>query len=156
MLSKKTKYAIKALVLLGKNKSDVPMHIAEIAERENIPKKYLEGILGELRNAGFLFSKKGTGGGYVLGKPAKDILLVHVLRLTDGPIAMVSCASLNYYHKCEECHDEETCGIRKTFIAIRDASLKILTDTSIADLIKKETVLGTLLYQDSDVVPLIK
>ena len=148
MLSKKTKYAIKALVLLGKNTSNSPMHIAEIAERENIPKKYLESILGELRNAGFLYSRKGSGGGYVLGKPPEEILLVQILRLTDGPIAMVSCASMNYYHKCDECIDEATCGIKQTFIGIRDASLKILTDTSIADLIKKETALEKdLLFQ---------
>jgi Rrf2 family protein len=147
MLSKKTKYAIKALVLLGKNKPDVSMHIAEIAERENIPKKYLEGILGELRKAGFLYSRKGSGGGYVLGRRPEDILLVHVLRLTDGPIAMVSCASLNYYHKCDECLDEATCGIRQVFIDIRDASLKILTEVSIADLIRNEQFLkDTLPY----------
>ena len=138
MLSKKTKYAIKALVLLGKNKPDSPIHIAEIAEKENIPKKYLEGILGELRNAGLLYSKKGISGGYILGKPAEEILLAQVLRLTEGPIALVSCASINYYHKCEECDDESTCGIRKTFIAIRNASLKILAGTSIADLIRDE------------------
>lgn len=151
MLSKKSKYAINALVLLGKSKPGKLMHIAEIAELGNIPRKYLESILGELRNAGFLYSKKGTGGGYVLGKPAGDILLVNVLRVTDGPIAMVSCASLNYYHKCEECEDEDSCGIRKTFIAIRDASLKILTNTSIADLIEKEKFAAHfLLYKIAD------
>jgi Rrf2 family protein len=150
MLSKKTKYAIKALVLLGKNKPDVSMHIAEIAARENIPKKYLEGILGELRKAGFLYSRKGSGGGYVLGRKPEDILLVHVLRLTDGPIAMVSCASLNYYHKCDECLDEATCGIRQVFIDIRDANLKILTEVSIADLIRNEQFLkDTLPYLTS-------
>jgi Rrf2 family protein len=154
MLSKKTKYAIKALVLLGKNKADSPMHIAEIAEKENIPKKYLESILGELRNAGFLYSRKGSGGGYVLGKPPEEILLVQILRLTDGPIAMVSCASMNYYHKCDECIDEATCGIKQTFIKIRDASLKILTDTSIADLIKKEGALEkNLLLKASEIGP---
>jgi Rrf2 family protein len=154
MLSKKTKYAIKALILLGKNKPDSPMHIAEIAEREKIPKKYLESILGELRNAGFLYSRKGSGGGYVLGKPPEEILLVHVLRLTDGPIAMVSCASMNYYHKCDECIDEATCGIKQIFIGIRNASLKILTETSIADLIKKEGALeNNLLVQASEVGP---
>ena len=73
-----------------------------------------------------------------MGKPPEDILLVHILRLADGPIAMVSCASRNYYHKCDECINEDTCGIKQIFIAIRDASLKILTDTSIADLIRNE------------------
>ena len=68
----------------------------------------------------------------------KDISLVQILRLTDGPIAMVSCASLNYYHKCDECADEQNCGIRKTFILICDANLEILSRTSIADLVTKE------------------
>ena len=138
MLSKKTKYAIKALILLARNISNPPMHIAEIAERENIPQKYLGAILGELRNAGLIYSKKGAGGGYALCKRPEDISLVQVLRLTDGPIAMVSCASINYYHPCEECLDEATCGIRKTFILIRDANLDILSRTSIADLMNKE------------------
>lgn len=141
MLSKKTKYAIKALVLLGKSKPDVPLHITDIAQAENIPKKYLESILSELRKAGFLYSRKGSGGGYVLGKRPEDILLVQVLRLTDGPISMISCVSLNYYHRCDECVDEATCGIRQVFIDIRDASVKILTGTSIADLISKEQFL---------------
>jgi len=141
MLSKKTKYAIKALVLLGKTNANRPMHIAEIAEQENIPQKYLGAILGELRNAGLIHSKKGAGGGYTLNKRPEDISLVQVLRLTDGPIAMVSCASLNYYHKCDECFDEANCGIRNTFIIIRDANLDILNRTSIADLVKREKML---------------
>ena len=106
MLSKKTKYAIKALIVLGKNTDKPPMQISRIAEEENIPKKFLETILGEMRNAGILFSKKGAGGGYALNKDPNEIYLSAILRLTDGPIAMVPCASLNYYHKCEECSNE--------------------------------------------------
>jgi Rrf2 family protein len=146
MLSKKTKYAVKALILLAKNIASPPMHIAEIADQENIPQKYLGAILGELRNAGLIYSKKGAGGGYTLCKRPEDIPLVQVLRITDGPIAMVSCASLNYYHRCEECLDEETCGIRKTFITIRDANLEILSKITILDLAKKEKEL-TAFYQ---------
>ncbi|MGZ3751505.1 MAG: RrF2 family transcriptional regulator [Mucilaginibacter sp.] len=142
MLTKKTKYAIKALILLGKNVNQPPLHISEIATLENIPEKYLGAILGELRNSGLIFSRKGVGGGYALNKKPEDISLVQVIRLTDGPIAMVSCASLNYYHKCDECHDEAICGIKTTFVEIRDASLKILYDTSIADLIEREKHLG--------------
>ncbi|MGZ3874041.1 MAG: RrF2 family transcriptional regulator [Mucilaginibacter sp.] len=145
MLSKKTKYAIKALILLGKNIDKPPMQISRIAEEEKIPKKFLEAILGELRNAGFLYSKKGAGGGYALNKDAKDIYLSAILRLTDGPIAMVPCASLNYYHKCDECHNEVTCGIRAIFIGIRDANLEILSATSISDLINRENRLITSL-----------
>jgi len=138
MLSKKTKYAIKALTLLARNGDDNPMHIAEIATQESIPKKYLESILVELRKAGLLYSRKGSGGGYVLGRKPGDISLVQVLRVTDGPIAMVSCASLNYYHKCEECLDEASCSIRNTFVTVRAANVKILSETSIADMVQIE------------------
>ncbi len=139
MLSKKTKYAIKALVALGKNIDMPPMQISKIAEEERIPKKFLEQILLDLRNAGFLYSKKGAGGGYSLNKKPEDIYLVQILRLTDGPVAMLPCASLNFYHKCDECKDEVTCGIRSAFIDVRDATLKILGETSIADVIARET-----------------
>ena len=139
MLSKKTKYAIKALVILGKNMDQPPMQISRIAELEKIPKKFLEQILLDMRNAGFLYSKKGAGGGYALNKDPKDIYLVSIMRITDGPIAMVPCASLNFYHRCDECHQEVSCGIRDVFIEVRDATLKILTETSIADVIARET-----------------
>ncbi|MGV3547260.1 MAG: RrF2 family transcriptional regulator [Pedobacter sp.] len=139
MLSKKTKYAIKALVALGKNLDMPPMQISKIAEEERIPKKFLEQILLDLRNAGFLYSKKGAGGGYSLNKKPEEIYLVQILRLTDGPVAMLPCASLNFYHKCDECKDEVTCGIRSAFIDVRDATLKILGETSIADIISRES-----------------
>src|ERR1700754_2519016 len=102
MLSKKAKYAIKALISLGKNGQAGPMATSQISETEKIPKKYLEGILLELKNAGYIYSKKGIGGGYVLIKPAEAILLVDIVRFVDGPIAMVSCASAFHYHRCEE------------------------------------------------------
>jgi len=138
MLSKKTKYAIKALVIMGKNMDKPPMQISRIAEEERIPKKFLEQILLDLRNAGYLYSKKGAGGGYSLNKDPKEIYLVSIMRITGGPIAMVPCASLNFFHKCEECQEETTCGIRDVFINVRDATLKILSETSIADVIEKE------------------
>ena len=147
MLSKKTKYAIKALVALGKNEGKPPMQISKIAEEEHIPKKFLEQILLDMRNAGLLYSKKGAGGGYSLNKKAEEIYLVQILRLTDGPVAMLPCASLNFYHKCEECDDELTCGIRQAFIEVRDATLKILNETSIADVISKETKLIKEIYK---------
>jgi len=139
MLSKKTKYAIKALVALGKNRENPPMQIVRLAEQEMIPRKFLEQILLDMRNAGYLYSKKGAGGGYSLNKDPNDIYLADILRITDGPIAMVPCASLKFYRKCDECHDEVTCGIRKTFIDVRDATLKVLAQTTIADVIARET-----------------
>jgi Rrf2 family protein len=138
LLSKKTKYAIRALIALGENYGGESMNILSIAQKEKIPKKFLEQILLEMRNAGFLYSKKGAGGGYSLLKDPKNINLVQVMRLTGGPIAQLPCVSLNFYQKCEECKEEETCGIRDTFMSVRDATLKILTETTIADLISKE------------------
>ncbi|WP_257666586.1 RrF2 family transcriptional regulator [Parapedobacter tibetensis] len=138
MLSKKTKYAIKALIVLGKNYGNEPMQILRIAEEERIPKKFLEQILLEMRNAGILYSKKGAGGGYGLNKAPEDIRLSQVMRLVDGPIALLPCVSLNFYRSCDECKSEEVCGIRDTFIEVRNAMLQILNDTSIADIINKE------------------
>ena len=138
MLSKKTKYAIRALIALGEHFGGESMNILTISQKEKIPKKFLEQILLEMRNAGFLFSKKGAGGGYSLLKNPAEINLVQVMRLTGGPIAQLPCVSLNFYRKCEECKEEATCGIRATFMSVRDATLKILSETTIADLIRKE------------------
>ncbi|MBK1438379.1 Rrf2 family transcriptional regulator [Parapedobacter sp. ISTM3] len=138
MLSKKAKYAIKALIVLGRNYGKEPMQILRIAEEERIPKKFLEQILLEMRNAGILYSKKGAGGGYNLNKAPEDIRLSQVMRLIDGPIALLPCVSLNFYRSCDECKSEEVCGIRDTFIDVRNAMLQILNDTSIADIIDKE------------------
>ncbi len=144
MLSKKTKYAIRALIALGKQFEGDSMNILSISQNEKIPKKFLEQILLEMRNAGFLFSIKGAGGGYSLLKDPKEINLVQVMRLTGGPIAQLPCVSINFYQKCEECKDEATCGIRATFMSVRDATLKILSETTIADLIAKESTIEEL------------
>ena len=138
MLSKKTKYAIRALIALGEHFGGESMNILSISQKEKIPKKFLEQILLEMRNAGFLFSKKGAGGGYSLLKNPAEINLVQVMRLTGGPIAQLPCVSLNFYRRCEECKEEATCGIRAAFMSVRDATLKILSETTIADLIRKE------------------
>lgn len=144
MLSKKTKYAIRALIALGKQFEGDSMNILSISQNEKIPKKFLEQILLEMRNAGFLYSIKGAGGGYSLLKDPKEINLVQVMRLTGGPIAQLPCVSINFYQKCEECKDEATCGIRATFMSVRDATLKILSETTIADLIAKESTIAEL------------
>lgn len=141
MLSKKTRYALKALVILGKNFGNAPMQISRIASEEHIPKKFLEQILLDLRNAGLLYSKKGSGGGYGLVKDPAEIHVAQVLRLTGGPIALLPCVSLNFYQKCDECINEETCGVRDVFLDVRNATLKILSETSIADIIRRESLL---------------
>lgn len=113
------------------------MTISEIAKQEKIPKKFLEAILLDLRRQGILKSKIGIGGGYYLLMKPKDILLSRLLRNIDGPIALLPCVSLNFYERCEDCKDEVTCGIRKTFIEVRDATLKILSETTLEDILKK-------------------
>lgn len=141
MLSKKTRYALKALVVLGKNFGGLPMQISKIASEEHIPKKFLEQILLDMRNAGLLYSKKGSGGGYGLVKDPAEIYMVQVLRLTGGPVALLPCVSLNFYQKCDECANEATCGVRDVFVEVRNATLKILSETSIADVINREEIL---------------
>ncbi len=144
MISKKTKYAIKALIALARHGDKGSMTILEIAQQENIPKKFLETILLDLRKQGILKSKIGIGGGYYLLMKPKDIVLTRVLRNIDGPIALLPCVSLNFYERCDDCEDEVTCGIRKTFLEVRDATLKILSETTLADILKKEDRLKAL------------
>jgi Rrf2 family protein len=135
MLSKKCKYAIHALVYLAERYQKGPVHIQEIADSQRIPKKFLEAILLELRNAKILLSKKGKGGGYYLYKKPEDVNLIDIIRLMDGAIAMLPCVSLHYYERCEECTNEVTCGIRKTFIGVRDETLKILSESTLAKIL---------------------
>ncbi|MEL4455909.1 Rrf2 family transcriptional regulator [Lutimonas vermicola] len=133
MISKKTKYGLKALTYIARNdKQMVP--IALIAESENIPHKFLESILLLLRKSGFLGSKKGKGGGYYLLKEASDIYMTDVMRILEGPIAPVACVSLNYYEKCDDCEDETTCSLNKLMIQVRDANLHVFRNTTLEDL----------------------
>lgn len=144
MLPKKTKYAIKALMALAKTyEQKQPQRIADIAENEKIPKKFLEAILLDLRKLGIVNSKMGAHGGYYLSKHPDDIYLSNIIRYTGGPIALVPCVSLNFYEKCEECPNENICGLRDVMQEVRDASLDILAKTSLSDLIKREELLST-------------
>lgn len=149
MLSRKAKYAIKALISLGKQAKDGSMATSQISEIEKIPKKSLEGILSDLKKAGYVYSKKGMTGGYILMKPVEEILLVDIVRYIDGPIAQVACASVYHYHRCDECPVEETCSIRDLYLEIRAADLVILSNTSIADMIAKEEVLASTVLNPS-------
>lgn len=142
MLSKKSKYAINALLYVSRHRNEErPILASEIAEGENIPHKFLEAILLDLKNAGFLRSKHGRKGGYFLKVAPEEISLARVMRLFDGPIAMLPCVSLNYYERCEECKDEKTCGIRAVFLTIRDQTLKTLEDNSMAAIMEREEAL---------------
>lgn len=134
MLSRKTKYGIKALIYIAKQDNLMPVLISEISERENISKKFLETILLDLKKIGLLGSKKGKGGGYYLLKSPKDISVATIIRFLDGPIAMLPCVSLNFYEKCGDCPDEETCALNKLMIQVRDNALNVLENKSLQDL----------------------
>lgn len=138
MISKKTKYAINALVHLAKRKDEGPIIIAEIAKAENIPQKFLEAILLDLKKAGILASKKGKAGGYYLLKSPEDVNMADVMRLFDGPIALLPCVTYMYYERCEECKDEETCGIRDVFLEVRNKTVSMLKKSTLLEIIKRE------------------
>ena len=135
MLSKKTKYGIKALTYLARQESKIPVQISTISKSENISQKFLESILLTLRKSGFLGSKKGKGGGYYLLKDPEDIKMTSVMRILEGPIAMLPCVSLNFYERCADCPDEEDCTVHDLMTEIRDSSLRIFDNKSLADLI---------------------
>jgi len=134
MLSKKTKYGIKALTFLARQKDQTPVLIADIAKSENISIKFLESILLLLRHSGFLGAKKGKGGGYYLIKDPKEISMAKVYRILEGPIALLPCASHNFYEKCDDCENESTCAARRLMTEIRDNTLKVLENNSLADI----------------------
>jgi Rrf2 family protein len=141
MLSKKCSYAIHALVYLAERMDQGPIHIQEMSEQRNIPRKFLEAILLELNRAKILGAKRGKGGGYFLKKKPEQINLIDIIRLMDGAIALLPCVSLNYYEPCNECVDEETCGLRTVFLHIRDETLDILSRSTLAQIVKREKTL---------------
>ncbi len=142
-LSQKSKYALRALQRLAREQGKGPMLIVDLAKREAIPRKFLEFILLELKNHGFLQSKRGKGGGYALQKDASQITLGAVIRLFDGPLAPLPCASERAFRKCDDCDDIATCGTRLVMREVRDAMAKILDNTTLADLTNRaDTAVG--------------
>lgn len=136
MWNKKTKYALKALAYISQHQSlERRILSREIADKYQISVKFLEAILLELRNAGILGSRKGKGGGYYLLRPPAEIPISRVIRLTDGPISMLSCTSLFFYEPCADCSEEEYCKIREIALSIRDSTLAILDSKTLADMI---------------------
>ncbi|MGQ3673831.1 RrF2 family transcriptional regulator [Xanthobacter sp. TB0136] len=133
MLTKKGKYGLKAAVHLARLPPGASTQVAEIAETNQIPKKFLDVILGELRNAGFLASKKGKMGGYRLAKPAEEIIVGEMIRALDGPLAPFPCASRNSYEPCEDC-DVDNCEVRILMVRIRDAMGTVLDAYTLAQM----------------------
>ena len=136
MISKKAKYAIKALKVLTEEYGKGPILISFISAKENKPKKFLEAILLELRNHGILQSQKGKGGGYLLRIDPGRVNLAQVVRIIDGPIAPTPCVSLNFYVRCDDCADEKTCTIRPIMLQVRDANLAVYENTTLPMLIE--------------------
>lgn len=134
MLSKKSQYAFKALSYLVEKRNEGPILISEIADAKKIPLKFLENILLQLKKADILESKKGKGGGYFFRENPEKVNLARIIRLVNGPIALLPCVSLNFYEKCENC-TEDHCGLHDVLIEVRDASLKILEEKTLLDLV---------------------
>ena len=134
MLTRKSKYGLKALLMLAQEPDRRPVLIADLAERQRLPKKFLEAILLELKRHGLVHSKKGKGGGYFLSRDPSQVTLGQVIRILDGPLALIPCVSQTAYVKCEECLDERTCGIRLAMKEVRDATAQILDNTTLVAL----------------------
>ncbi len=132
MLSQKARYALRALIVLASQSDDKPMMIADIAEKGELPRKFLEAILLELKKRGIVRSVRGRSGGYLLGRTAKDITFADIIRTTDGPLALSPCVSATAYQKCEDCFDEAICPIRKVLLAARDATAAVLESRTLA------------------------
>ncbi len=135
-MSKRCKYALKALARLGKEFGKDPGSVAtpEIARCENIPKKFLEQILLELKKGGFVESRAGATGGYFLLKNPAEISIKEILRLIDGPIALLPCVSTKFYKRCEDCPDEAACRLNFVFAEVRTRDVELLKGFSIQDL----------------------
>jgi Rrf2 family protein len=134
MLSMKSQYAFKALSYLTVKFNEGPVLISEIAKKKKIPLKFLENILLELKKAGILDSKKGKGGGYFLRQRPDKVKVATVIRLINGPIAMLPCVSLYFYERCKNC-DEKKCGLHDMMVEVRDATLQIVENRTLQDLV---------------------
>jgi Rrf2 family protein len=134
MLTKKGKYGLKAMVHLAGQPPGESTLVTDIAVSNHIPKKFLDTILGELRNAGFVNSKKGKGGGYTLARPAHEIRVGHIVRVLDGPLAPIQCASKSSYRRCDDCDDEKQCSVRLIMLEARNAIAAVLDNRNLAEM----------------------
>jgi Rrf2 family protein len=134
MLTAKGKYSLKALGYLASLEPGVTSQAVDIAAANNIPKKFLDAILAELRNAGFVHSRKGPGGGYWLAHAPRDIKIGHVIRALDGPLAPIACASRTAYQPCRDCKDVKACNVRLTMSRVRDAMSEVLDRMTLAEM----------------------
>lgn len=139
MLSMRAKYALKALMYLARAQDQGPVLIGEIAEKQKLPRKFLEQILLDLKNQHVLKSRQGKTGGYFLAKPASEIRVGSIVRTFNGPLALVPCVSVSAFEKCQECLDFSTCGVRRVMKKVRDVTADILDGTTLDALVKIES-----------------
>lgn len=137
MISKKTKYALKALIHLANLPNTEPVLIAELSRAENIPKKFLEFILLSLRKGGILQSRVGKGGGYYLALEPSKIALGSVIRILEGDLAPIQCLSETNYARCDECQDEATCGIKLVMVDVNRVMAQVLDGLTLADMVER-------------------
>src|SRR5512133_1078426 len=133
MIAQKTRYALRSLLFLAEEQGGAPVQLGRIAETQRVPPKYLELIMLDLKKAGLVQSVRGPKGGYVLAREPEAISFGEVVRVMEGPIALVPCASVNFYAPCGDCHDEQSCAIRKAFALLRDQSSALLEGISLAE-----------------------
>ena len=132
MIAQKTRYALRSLLFLAEQQASSPVQLGRIAETQRVPPKYLELIMLDLKKAGLVKSSRGPRGGYQLARPAEQISFGEIVRTMEGPIALVPCASVNFYAPCGDCHDEATCAIRRAFAILRDQSTSVLDGITLA------------------------
>jgi Rrf2 family protein len=134
MLTNKGKYGLKAMTHLAGMPPGQPALVADIAAANSIPKKFLDAILGELRTAGFVHSKKGRGGGYVLARPPQDIRVGDIVRALDGMLAPIGCASKAFYRRCDDCDPTRPCGVQTVMAQARDAISSVLDSRTLSEM----------------------
>lgn len=137
MLTQKAKYALKAMIHLAASHAGTPVLIADMAEQEQLPRKFLERILLDLKTHGLLVSRKGRGGGYMLAREPHQISLGEIIRRMDGPLAPVPCVSKMAYRKCADCRDENACVVKPIMKEVRDAIAHVLDGTTLADAVHR-------------------
>lgn len=138
MISKKMKYALKALVHMAKHQQQgTYIKANDIARTENIPKKFLEQILLDLKRGRIINSRQGAAGGYYFLRRPAEITLADIHRIIDGPIALVPCASLNFYEPCDDCPNVEVCQIKVALVSVREQTLAAMQNISVANLLQE-------------------
>lgn len=139
MLTKKGKYGLKALIHLARLEPGKTAFVSDVALQNNISKKFLDAILLELRKGGILRSKKGPGGGYALSRPASQIYVGQAVRILDGPLAPIRCASTTAFEPCSDCHDPQDCQVRHAMTDVRDAIASVLDNMTLEQMVAKRS-----------------